>query len=595
MKPKILQRVDELESEVANNASKTSQLINFNSFGLLTDSVMDQSNVIQNIINYAQDNKIKLTFPIGTYRVSKSIFIDGIIDIDFSWSEIVPIGSASNFTNGFVFLVNSTDGITRTKVMFRYGLLEKIKFNNTSNIQNLKAIFIACNYHVQRAKFFDMLNDIVIAGYYLDDLEINDIYTSSINNGDYCIKQNVSVDNMDNLSTASGDSWDIYNLEAPADTTYEPKLIYLVGFNHAVNIRNIINGVIELKNVNANIDSFYCEVGGLIVENARVKLTNSLIHYTGIRFPIYLKTSSIGASKQVEIENVLFSYPSWRDSPNNFNIDDKNILIDEDFKSNITMKNCKRGIAATGLTTYHGCKVKLNNKTTGEYDSSNLSNYFSLTSQFLIFNAKKILNNGKIYFLPPQVNTTTIEYVDTNTLGDNVYYDYSTSPKTTKLGMQFKNASGTYYYRPIVYVDYTRKIGMDSGEKSLVIDSTLRKVPVIKLDSNYNYINYKLHVLVGTVSNSYTKHALLNVIDNGSSYYIDGPTVNGQQLYSTSMVAPTLNYYSSVEIDINTGNVICVGSATPTIGTWSVGDIVIINGIKWTCTIAGTPGTWTQV
>lgn len=79
-------------------------------FGAKGDGQTDDSNSIGDAINYANKTNKKIVFSNKLYCVSKSFYIKGGISIEGNFAKIIPL-SNGNFTQNYIFLLNSKDGL----------------------------------------------------------------------------------------------------------------------------------------------------------------------------------------------------------------------------------------------------------------------------------------------------------------------------------------------------------------------------------------------------------------------------------------------------------------------------------------------------
>jgi len=107
---------------------------------------------------------------------------------------------------------------------------------------------------------------------------------------------------------------------------------------------------------------------------------------------------------------------------------------------------------------------------------------------------------------------------------------------------------------------------------------------------------------LGCASSAYTTGGGIGWIPDGGYFmYLPSTLTIGTGIASTGAIAS----FSSTGVDIPNGtlgiggNQITFGSAAPTAGTWAKGDVCFNTGVTsttspcWSCTTAGTPGTWT--
>ncbi|NRT74431.1 hypothetical protein [Clostridium beijerinckii] len=578
--------VTDISNKLANvnaDLSENTQKLASNLF--LTTNNIDDSTLIQAFIDTNQN----IIFPPSkTFYLAKTINIPVDRYIDFNNCTFVPTGEISDFTNGFMFLVNSLDGLAWNVVYPGYvNRFYNINFDNLTNrIIGIKGFFVASSVDICNLKSNMMYQDILIDGHYLDGINIEKVFITNHMGDGYSIAQKNTASSM----SAQGDAWHISKLqiEAGGAVGANRNLLWLEGANFNATIDGVINGVIYLANGCFNLKNCHIEVGNITIKNARVNLYDSILYHvaTNGSAPLTLLTDN-GVSKTVKLKNVYFTYFFWRDdngiTKGSYNA---NILIDPLYNSPIHFSNCVQGILPMPKGGEQGLFIST---TTG----TGINHY--VASSECIINSKSMLNNPFITSIAP--NTTSYMKVSYNELLTR--YDAYVNELR---GILWKGNSGTYYYKIGILVDWDRKIGIyDANEFSIVVTNTDRKlVDISILDSYISQVNnVYLIIYRGTTSGSYTDRSIISLSDTSSHQYDDYNSIFLRPWVAvTAGPATALTNYNKVIKNVGDNTVICYGTAIPTIGTWNKGDRIINTNIAtgqvkgWVCSVAGIPGNW---
>lgn len=571
--------VKELGSQLNENTQKLASNL------FLTTNNIDDSTLIQAFID---TNKNIIFPPSKTFYLAKTINIPVDRYIDFNNCTFVPSGDISNYINGFMFLVNSKDGLTwDVKFPGYVNRFYNINFNNfTNRIVGIKGFFIASCVDIRNLKSNMMYQDILIDGHYLDGINIEKVFITNHMGDEYSIVQK----NNHSEVSGQGDAWHISKLQIESGSAIgtNRNLLWLEGGNSNATVDGVINGVIYFCNGQFNLKNSHIEVGNITIKNARVNLEDIILFHVGTSrdAPLTLLTDN-GVSKTVKLKNVYFSYIFWHDdngiTKGSYNA---NILIDPLYNSPIHFSNCVQGILPTPKGGEQGLFIST---TTG----TGIDHYIG--SSECIINSKLMLNNPFLTLIAP--NTTSYMKVSYNELLTR-YYAHVDELR----GILWKGASGTYYYKIGILLDWDRKIGIyDANEFSIVVTNTDRKIVDISiLDSYISQVNnVSLIIYRGTTSGSYTDRSIISLSDPGSHQYDDYNSIFLRPWVAvTAGQATALTNYNKVIKNVVDNTVICYGTAIPTIGTWNKGDRIINTNIatgqvkSWVCSVAGIPGNW---
>jgi hypothetical protein len=219
----------------------------------------------------------------------------------------------------------------------------------------------------------------------------------------------------------------------------------------------------------------------------------------------------------------------------------------------------------------------------------------STMSNISILNTKRVLFPAMYEKNAPNSNN----FIN---IGYNQLLTYYSAQNDDKRGILWKGNSGTYYYKIGILLDYDRRIGVyDPREFSFVINNVDRKLVDINILDSYiaNINNANLVIYRGIATGSYNYRSIVGMVDNSAHQYDDYNSIGLRPWQSiTAGGAMALNNYSKVIKNNSDGLVICYGTATPTAGSWQVGDRIINTNIaigqvkSWVCSVAGSQGTW---
>lgn len=588
--------VAELESHataLAEMAKKTAYNIDFSQLDLTGNT--DVTDIIQNIIDYATSHRISsINFPHGIYKITHTIFINDAYarcNINFSNSVIRGDGNIEDYVNGYMFMFNSTDGVSPLIEFQRGGIFRNIRLGGM--ITGIKGIFLADMTTMDEIYSSQLYNTITIADAYIDNLILQNIHIGNNLGTDYAI---VNVN-------GKGDNWIIQDIETNSDNSGCVKLIKLSGYTSNVTIKRVVNGIIEINNTNAFLEKIYCEVGGLILKNTETIIEDSILYdqletlttangevLSG--YPIEISDIN-GYSRNITLKNIVFTYPHWRDKGVTSEL--KSLLISESYKGEILVVKCYNNIvrshdSKTAIMIYY-------RKNDGSIYKDDIVNS-RLFGDFTILSNKKIQIKDLLINLPSSIdNSVSANYIDTNIIpGESVYYEHLGDGSTVQhYGMKFFNISGSYSVNLIAWADFTRRIGVKlSAPLNIEVDNTQRKIIEVNYDFDTN--NMQLQTFI-TNPDKIVQRLLISNETHKKIYY-NGNDFNGRIAYT--QVSPpsefSTNYYEKLIKNID--NVICYGTATPTLGTWTKGDRIINTNIasgqvkSWICSISGTPGTW---
>ena len=568
-------RLDNFDSQLDNI---TINLESLNIRGTSQDNLKDDSDNIQIII----DKNYYTRFQEGkVYYVNKPIKIRPYSIIDFNGCWIVPYGS--EMENKFIFYVNTDDGITDNGAVVSHTFIKNLNIENAFNINGVKGINAFSPIDVKCLKTKQLYQSILIGDRYFDRIIMDDIKIEFPQGDEYQITQKGESNRL-----AHGDAWVLNRLQIENGETR--KLLYLGGNNTCGEISNVINGEIYIKNGSWKMKNLHIEVGHLTIQNADVEIDNAvlLLKRDTLGHKITILCDEEGNSRDVSLKNIFFNYDTWNDD----NSLEKgrfytNILVDENFGSNIYINNVSKGMTKSNA---QGVVIR---KTGASQD---------LPYQFYPeLNNNSVIDLGKIN--QPNVTQSLCPSKGVNFI--NVEYKevpHFASQTSDKTGYKWYGESGRYYYKVGVILDWNRKIGVyDNREFYFDINKNYRASVIFSVDkSMFNQVkNASLIIYRGIESGKYDDMCVVPLVNVGSKQIDTFNTVGLCRWISGENMTP-MELTNHVVVDnLVTDNVITKGGVSaPTIGTWKKGDEVINNNRAsgqphyWRCINSGTPGTW---
>lgn len=517
-------------------------VINIKQFGAKCDGVSDDYTFIQKAIDSASEENVKLIGVKEYSIITKTLKIPVPINIDNLYLKAP--NDISEFTNGYMIYLNTTDGATWDKSYndFTDNKIENIKLYNpnTSNILNgfksIANVQLHNVYSYGLNKTFDSNTN-----KYVDCIQIKNILVSNKTGNDYCIDIGLLGD-MVNIS-------DGHIYESIGDNYF----IRLNGAHRPSTISNIINGIINLNYGNISLNNYHGEG-----ENKSYLLLNNG-NYS-------LNTLVITDNKPCIRLNNAFANIINFNSQYNY---DKSYLTDVDIKlennSNIEIKNCYKDVTIPGNATQRLLSPIV----------TNVNNLNKLNNKY-ISNFNNIMKNDEIYKLSDSYLDTSINEIQSG---------------------EWKLSSGTYYYALMQCYDNERGIVKNyRGDRNITLNDNAH---AIQIELSGSARNKPIRLVRGTQSGSFTHYVDLFIIDN--VIRDNGNIVNGNVWKEFDNPISTL--LPSIiggfnEIRFVGDNIIGKRNAIPTSGTFKVGDIILNNNITndsdngWICINAGTPGTW---
>ena len=163
----------------------------------------------------------------------------------------------------------------------------------------------------------------------------------------------------------------------------------------------------------------------------------------------------------------------------------------------------------------------------------------------------------------------------------------------------WEGASGTYYYKAVLYYDTDRAVGRTDAAAEISQAATTGGAAIgMEITEGAYPPNKIVRIYRGTSTGSYNAYADIPVI-NAPSLVDIGPHISGVPWISrTASGVDTINVVTLRGVKFEANRFTLLAPIAPTVGTWEVGDIVqhsvpvSAGNFGWICVAAGTPGTW---
>lgn len=538
----------------------------------LTDEI--DGVAIQAAINYAAaiapitrrgSVDVHLTAPALGYQISRSIKVPINVSIDAHNSELIPVGALANFTDGWMVLVNTNDGVNWIQDFpnLNRGEFTRATFVNKSGIVGIKAICAASGYPTDKIKSIGMYQTYKKVGGYIDSIDL----------GSFEINQAAGSLPQVDLSTI-GDAITIKMIHTafPADANS-----LKISYGGTADIGSLINGVVELVRCNSvTIHDWHCEEGGLIVDATSSTVVRNSELYRQARLPVELKSTGNAFSRyKISFDNVVFA--EWINTPA---VTKSLYDIKLHGSYDVDIKNCSRRATFNGSINhgYHtGIMLQLENGS----PFTEFNKYSHIYSRDSHINVGQEIGNGA---------SCTI---DDNTIGWFGLASVALANAVDITNFNWRAAAGTYFYRLALFADTDRLIGrLDSSpELSVATTATGKGVMVDVNGLSGARQNSILRVYRGTAAGSYDKYVDIPLI-SGNDVYDDGLYANGYPWIARAAGTVDARNSGFRYMELKPVGSVFYGSAMPTVGVWKLADRVentapVPSGsVGWVCTTA---------
>lgn len=557
--------------------------VNVKNFGAVGNGETDDSDAIQNAINYFHvgtddENQNYLTqflrvyknaygkviFEKSDYKITKTINVPCYVDIDFHNSKI-----NCDLDSGYAFSINSVNcGSWTYGYVSRKGYFKNGRFETTKNIGALYVLDARKLEHLQFDNFRVSIyypSSYNNTAFYIDNIFIDDINISSEINTEYQIQKR-----------CSGDTIIINHVHFP--TSYVSINDFMKGIFTATcksgTISNLLNGIVEIYNSNLQLNNCYIEKGKIYIKNSKVSLNDCSIEKRNENdIPITVMDLTDGYDQKtlpVVLNNtIIVNYYSNED----FNFDNYDIDMTR-ARSILQLNNSYKEIRTKGINFKSLCGLHIlldgNKEIKNIYDNAYIK-------EKLLFSDERIANS--------------------TAFGSSAMGNLS----TTNTNMDWKIQQGTYFYKTIILSDEQRLLGASSSpEKSIAIMDSGVKISMDLPKVSHNIIR----IYRGTSSGNYSKYV---DIPNPQNYYLfdNGLSCNGYKwLDNTSGTIPEIQscrggYYTyNLSDNVKNFHAETLSIYPNTNGKFESFDTItrlnagLGDSKKAYCQQGGTPGTW---
>lgn len=541
-------------------------------FGAVSDGVADDTAAIRAAIAHAEGVGVGVVYLGKSHRISETITIPVGLTLEGQGRncKIIPTVGGT-YSDGFLFLINSTDGLNGT-VPFpntMSGGLRKVNFWNgdvagTPTVAPLRGVrgFGSCVISQIRGRNMTQMVSRPSGGIYSDSFDVDDIYCEPVIGAEY----QVDIRGL-------GDGLRVGKLHFPYNAinpgTGTPLGLY-VGGTYGGRIGECVGGDVFITRSKVVIDCGHHERSRITIDGANVDIRSTYISASN-RLPLVLSNNT-GQECVVTLDACEFSYlaglQEWQGS-------------DISLATGVTLevRNSYRRYTKTGAldkSQQHG--LTLETDTATPITAWNSYSY-ALSRQ------------GRVYRGRVVDQTFSVAPRSASFIGVNSAAVDSTEP--------WGAASGTYYYHAQYLVDTTRLIGRTgtAGEQAVVLTNGGSGAR-LTVDFNGKPTSAILRFYRGTVAGSYS-HFVDVPVFSARLFYDSGAALNGYPWQSRAAgPIDTINGIGEAGVEFSGGSVVVRAATTPTVGTWSAGDDIYriapaaAGKRAWTCTTAGAPGTW---
>lgn len=546
--------VDAYLSEI-NTRFSNNKIANVLDYGIVGDGITNYATKIQSVIDSLHSKGGgTLFFPSGEYVIGKTlIFYDNVTFIfetgNHKTTKIIPLSNGT-YINKYIILINSTDGVTPYKQVSSLSSDNKIysgltidncvdsSVNNNLIVTGLKGIFLSqANCEFERITSTGLTNTIVLSEtQYLDNIVISN--SLFMLNGDYPV-----------LKNGKGECLSVVNCKVFNSLIGEWKLVK-ANNTYNLDIRNVINGTIEVTNSTFSITNIHLEEGKVKLNKSSGELSNSIIYNTKDgSYPIEIAGDSghYISLKNIEIMFTPFSHPN-AETGSNFDI-----LLNA---KNVKIKNIYRTLNFDyGINSITGIKIDSSNDT--------LKNNFNTNSSKLSMHCN--IKNANIIDKLIYSNTAT---TGTGLISINIE---STNPYT------WNNVAAPLFYTcQIIYGDNKYLMGANMTNEVTITSGS--KAISIKLLNVSKLKDCTLRLFRGTSTGSYSSYVDIPIVSLGNDIFglLDtGTKVNGfPWIYGVNTLANIASWFDSNIKHLETfgDNVLGFASATPKSTSFAKGD-----------------------
>lgn len=398
-------KIIEVDSQLDKINNKIGSLtINVKWYGAKGDGINDDTNIIQSVIDKVHLIGGKVYFPIGIYKVSKTLLFYDNVTFEFE-SDIItkncffPVQNGT-YINNYLILINSLDGITPYKSVsssssdhvdykgLNINNCLDLSQSNAQRVPNLKGIFLSqahCKF--DRIIGYGLDNTIVLnPNAYLDNIVIENSFFLNVNG--YQI-----------LKEGEGETLTIRNCKLYESVTNGGINWKLAKVNKTLNLKieNIINGGIEISDSFYSLENLHLEKGQLKIINSDGAIRDCTIYHPNREdyTPLHLNGNWLNSAI---LENVYFCM-----TPYEHNVGEINNNFDITIDMNIVQfKNVLRRMFVnynksytTGIKIYSGDTnmMKIFNENSSQLSVEGLIKYCTVHTPLKYINNRRSGND----------------------------------------------------------------------------------------------------------------------------------------------------------------------------------------------------------
>lgn len=543
-------------------------------YGAVSDGVTDDTLAITAAIAAAVSRGIQDVYLGASHLISSTIVIPaGIVLHGQGRNCKIRPAALSLFTQGFMFLINSTDGLVWT-VAFPNALaggLHNVVFWNgdvagTPTVTPLRGVrgFGSCIISGLRGRNMTQMVSRPGGGMYSDLFDVSDVYCEPVIGAEYQIDIRGLGD-----GARIGKTHFPFNALNPGTGT---ALGLRVAGVYGGTVSECIGGDVFITQSKLAISSCHYERSQVTIDDANVDFYSTYISPSD-RIPLVLAQSG-GDECVVTLTNTEFIYSAglleWAGS-------DISIATGVDLKVNNSYRRYTKN-GALDKSQQHGLTIE----TSGGSPISLWNKYsYSLSRNGHI-------SRGQVVDLAFNTFASSASFGGISS---------AAADSTETWGI----ASGAYFYHAQYIVDSGRLIGRTgtAGEQSVALTLS-GSGSRLTIDYNGKPTSCILRLYRGTSTGSYDKFVDVPIF-SARLFFDNGTRINGYPWQSRAASGvDTLNGLAEPYVEIQGLNVYLRGAAVPSVGAWLQGDDVFSTvpaaaGKRgWVCVTSGSPGTWKQ-
>ena len=526
--------------------------LNIKQLGAYTDDSHDDTEIMQTAIDFIKNNytpyiqagsQLVLN---GNYKASKitgTLYIPFNLRIKGFYLNLY----AGTYEKDYTIFYNIAPNTETWEVHHpreNVGWLKDFRIFNKTN-EELNGIWNASNNTFTNVSTDKLAISFKTIGEYLDTVNLDRWHvTNHLDVEDYAIHMGYLGDTTKIINSS---------IDGYTEGHTNNNAVELGAAHNGIIVENtIIHGNLHMGQSNVTIINTHFELGHIETNGTALKLTNGFLYHEP-------PTINLTNRSVATLENVRFIYRYKYYSY--AGVDDIDVQLDT--SSSAIIKNCYKFIIG---------------------DSTSANTRANIVVQS---GSNKLITNAMLQQL---------EVID-NKVNSNYPFPGSYTAGIKDTGNTFVTwqiNDGTYYYKAVKMVDFTRNLGYATYNQEFNVTLTQGEGGV---RSTTVYKGSKWRVYRGTSADTYDKvveysHAIGDVLDNGNM--LNGYKWNDR----TAGAADVINSISNntlTKYDEN-DNIVCHMAATPTSGTWKVDDIVITPTKVYRCSTSNnTGGVWTEI